>query len=96
LFIIKQITTQKDILAEGAAMRHCVASYASGCANGQWSIWSLGLLESGKYSRLITIQLNNNDCIVQARGLCNRMPTGEELVMIKQWCKTSNLFFERS
>src|SRR5690606_20482088 len=36
-----QITTGKELAAEGSAMRHCVFGYKHSCMQGRCSIWSL-------------------------------------------------------
>ncbi len=93
VYVIKQITTQEEIIAEGAAMRHCVASYAAGCVWKQHSIWSLRRLTNKGFERLLTIQLSSANAIIQARGLQNRMPTPQEKFLLEEWCLHSNLTF---
>ena len=59
-----------ELQEEGAAMRHCVATYWDLCATGQSSIWSMTVEDaSGRVERLLTLEVRNGErMIVQARG----------------------------
>jgi hypothetical protein len=72
---------------EGRVMRHCVASYASDCASGRTSIWSLRKqIESGRFIRLATIEVNNTQrFIAQVRRRLNQRPAKEDLAILGRW-----------
>lgn len=74
---IEEILNDRALMEEGKAMRHCVATYKTSCANGHRSIWSMqvGYLSSGNTRRVLTIELiNNKRYIRQVRGRSNTRP----------------------
>lgn len=89
---LHQITTGKELAAEGTAMRHCVYSYKSRCTQGLCSIWSLTRTDVfGGHSRRLTIELSAGGVIVQKRGLGNRMPRSDEESVVSRWASQFNL-----
>ena len=68
-------------------MNHCVASYNKNCLKKLCSIWSVQLrFPKGLNKKMLTIELEEaTKTIVQIRGLCNRNPSQEELMVIKAW-----------
>jgi len=88
-----QIKTSRELAAEGSAMRHCVYGYQHKCIASDISIWSmkkcLHEFDSGK--RVLTIELNNNGEIVQARGVGNRFPKDFEEKVLKKWADDNYL-----
>lgn len=91
-YSIQEVTNSKELFEEGQEMHHCVSAYLSRCISGYCSIWSLSLndLFVGKY-KVITIEVDEYDCIVQARGVYNRMPDREEVAMLKDWASVQSL-----
>ena len=87
---IYELVKREELIAEGRAMRHCVASYASSCANGQSSIWSLTKQDSQGLFRHITIEVRKN-IICQMRGWSNRVPNIQEMLVIRRWCQQESL-----
>jgi hypothetical protein len=87
VYRIVELLTSSELLVEGQAMRHCVASYTNSCATGRTSIWSLQKsIESGRVVRLVTIEVSNNrSAIVQVRGRCNRLPNEGEMTLLNSW-----------
>ena len=86
IFTIRQLNKQRQLFAEGSAMNHCVASYIGKCARGDCSIWSMEMhAVRNAASRLLTIEINSNKTIVQARGKFNRLPTAEEIKLLRIW-----------
>ena len=58
-------------------MCHCVGTYAGSCARGDMSVWSLKadgdhLIDA---VRVMTIAVNKNRMITEARGKRNALPT---------------------
>ena len=92
LWDFHQITTGKELAAEGTAQRHCVLSYKSRCVNGDCSIWSLTRTDAfGAKVRRLTIEVNRYGSIVQKRGLANRSARPEEEHVVGQWATKFNL-----
>ncbi len=87
IYEIVELLTMEELREEGAAMRHCVASYASACASGRTSIWSMRLrLGTGRTIRLATVEVRNRDrTIVQVRRRFNELPTEREFKILANW-----------
>jgi hypothetical protein len=92
-FHIIQLTTAKELVEEGKALRHCVASYAGRAAKGQCSIWSMRLEnpETGAFERKVTVELSRKRHIVQVRGLQNRLPDDLDIKILQIWKQEANL-----
>ena len=88
---IVQLKSSFELIAEGKAMRHCVASYAYSCSRGNCSIWSLRINEGFRQKPLVTIEVNARDIIVQARGKYNVTPSLVEQKIIRRWVAASGL-----
>ena len=87
-----QITSGKELAAEGTAQRHCVFGYKTRCVNGDCSIWSLTRTDAfGAKTRRLTIEVDRYGSIVQKRGLANRAPRPEEEHVVGQWALKFNL-----
>jgi hypothetical protein len=55
-------------------------------------IFSLRLKNIGQsQTALITIELDRNKTIIQARGLNNRVANAEEMMIIQSWAKEKSL-----
>lgn len=79
---VREILTVDDLVAEGHAMAHCVASYGALVERGAVSIWSL----SCRKKRLATIEVRNGPGqVVQVRGRGNRLPTAAEARALRYW-----------
>jgi hypothetical protein len=103
---IHEIRTDKELKDEGRDLRHCVASYARSCSNGQTSIWSMQVEEcrTGARRRVMTIAVQNiHMTITQARGRCNKLPgdryasprLNEAPAILRQWAKQEGLAVPR-
>ena len=91
-FSISQITTAKDLSAEGKALNHCVGSYVNSCANGRCSIYSMTVNSFIKYdTRLLTIEVNKEGVISEIRGKSNRLPNAYEMRLIDKWAFNEKL-----
>ena len=86
-----QIKNTKALAAEGNAMHHCVYGYKDRCAKSSVYIWSLAKEEQGSFVKKVTIELNNNGDIVQARGFGNRVMKAEERNIVRIWAKKNSL-----
>jgi hypothetical protein len=87
IYTICELTSSHDLIQEGRAMRHCVASYVSSCRGGRVSIWSLRVVDgTGQEVRLLTLEVDNrNGQIVQARSRFNQFPSRRELSLLHRW-----------
>ena len=87
-----QIKTGNELLKEGQAMRHCVASYKRQCMEGNTYIWSMKSTDMfGSFKRNLTIEMNKFGDIVQCRGLANRAARPHERAILSRWCSENNL-----
>jgi hypothetical protein len=84
-YMVMQLRTAEDLVAETRAMHHCVSSYASRCIAGLSSIWSLRRRTAGHTERLLTIELNRQHRAVQVRGFANRAARMEERKLLVRW-----------
>jgi hypothetical protein len=94
LFRVVELLDVRQLVQEGRAMRHCVASYASSCASGRCAIFSMRE-DSGAFSqaeRRLTIEvIIQNRRIVQARGRFNAAPDGVAERVLRAWAATAGL-----
>jgi hypothetical protein len=89
---IDEITTSAELMCEGRAMRHCVASYARTCARGASAIFSLKLDSGTGLDRRLTIELDvRSKRIVQARGRFNALPQPVEERYLRNWATSAGL-----
>jgi hypothetical protein len=88
----RQITTGNELFQEGQRMRHCVGGYKHLCMSGFVSIWSLtSEFPIGQVNRGVTIEVRQDGDIVQCRGFANRLPYGNEVMMVKRWARDYGL-----
>ncbi|UFZ07499.1 PcfJ domain-containing protein [Bradyrhizobium ontarionense] len=90
-YVITQLRTAEDLVAESRAMRHCVASYASRCIAGYASIWSLRHQHGTRTERLLTIELDRQHRAVQVRGFANRVAHPDERKILERWAKARGI-----
>jgi PcfJ-like protein len=90
-YLVIQLRTAADLVAETRAMRHCVASYAAKCIAGQASIWSLRRRAGGNTERLLTIELDRQYRAIQLRGFANRTAHTEERNLLERWAKARGI-----
>lgn len=89
---IRQLRTAKELQMESKKLSHCVSSYHWSCTKGFCTIWSLSLsTNSEDFERMVTIEVDKNKTIVQCRGLANRPPHTEEMVVIDAWARDQGL-----
>ena len=90
-YIIKQLKTNKELMEEGAALKHCVGLYTSHCLQNGSFIFSLRELRVNEQEetdeiRCVTIELNRNR-IIQTKGQYNRSCNPIELAIISEWMR---------
>jgi hypothetical protein len=90
-YIIKQLKTNKELMEEGAALKHCVGLYTAHCLQNGSFIFSLREIrvneqEETEEIRCVTIELNRNR-IIQKKGQYNRSCNTIELAIISAWVR---------
>lgn len=96
VYMIQEICTQKELVAEGRTMRHCAGSYAGSCAQGRISIWKFEEMSSEGIDKRLTIEVDNaNRNIVQARGKYNEVASASDKYWLNQWAKDAKLNISR-
>ncbi|TWB01843.1 PcfJ domain-containing protein [Bradyrhizobium stylosanthis] len=90
-YVVLQLRTAADLVAETRGMRHCVATYATKCIAGHASIWSLRRRSAGSVQRLLTIELDPRLRAVQVRGFANRPPLADESKILERWAQARGI-----
>ncbi len=87
-----ELTDSAQLLREGAALHHCVGSYAYRCYQGVSRIWSLRLWQGEKVRHVLTVEVDpRRRAVVQARGRANRLPSGRSLELLQDWASRERL-----
>jgi len=83
-----QLKSGEELYQEGNELKHCVVTYARLCKNYHCSIWSMQRkINNGSFIRIMTLEVNNNKKIVQARSLKNALPNNLELGLLNDWAQ---------
>ena len=90
-FVVMQLASAADLVAESRAMQHCVWTYAGKCIAGHASIWSLRRRLNGSVDRLLTIELDRQHRAVQVRGFANRLSRPDEERILARWAKARGI-----
>ena len=77
-YLVIQLRTAADLVAETRAMHHGVASYAAECIAGRASVWSLRRRAMGNTERHLTVEVDRQQRAIQIRGFANRTARTEE------------------
>ncbi|WP_167856706.1 PcfJ domain-containing protein [Hymenobacter aquaticus] len=85
--LIRQLRTYEELLDEGRALHHCVASYLHSCQRGRCGIFSLKM----DGARSITLEVLGNRTVVQARGRYNRPMLAHERYWVARWATEAQL-----
>jgi len=88
---IRELLSGAELVAEGRAMQHCVASYAHTCAEGRSSIWAMEFVGKDGVEKRQTIEVTRDRVIVQCRGKQNRLPTSAEFDVVREWARGAGL-----
>jgi hypothetical protein len=92
---LMELTNSAQLRREGAALHHCVASYAGRCCRGVSSIWSLRLWQGDKVRPVLTVEVDSRRrTVVQARGRANRTASGKLLRLLHDWAIREGLRME--
>jgi hypothetical protein len=87
---IRELLSGTELIAEGRAMRHCVASYARYCAAGHCSIWAMEVHGFEGVEKRQTIEVRAG-LVVQCRGRFNRPPDEQERQILLRWAEREGL-----
>jgi hypothetical protein len=91
-----ELTSAALLREEGAALKHCVASYGRRCVNGDSRIWSLRRRREGAARPVLTIEVDpRRRAVVQVRGLYNRAPMGRSWQIVQTWARREQLRLTR-
>ncbi len=89
---VMELLNSAQLRNEGAALHHCVASYADRCYRGTSSIWSLHFWQDEKISHVLTVEVDpRRRAVVQARGRANRAASGKPLRILQDWALQERL-----
>ena len=89
---LRELTNGEQLRMEGAALHHCVASYADRCWRGSSRIWSLRTRRGDTLRHVLTIEVDTNRrVVVQARGSRNRPASGKPLRLLREWALREHL-----
>jgi hypothetical protein len=87
-----ELINSAQLRREGAALHHCVASYADRCYRGSTSIWSLRFWQDEKVHHVLTVEVDpRRRAVIQARGRANRAPTEKPLRLLQDWASRERL-----
>jgi len=92
---LRELTSLRELVEEGRAMHHCVASYARSCASGRSSIWSMTVASFAGLEHRQTVEVSPRRVIVQSRGRCNARPTPQDRAMLRRWAAQAGLELRR-
>lgn len=91
-WLIRELCSKGQLIAEGSRMNHCVASYVSSCRAGRASIWAMEIEDKSELQKVLTIEvLNTPSRIVQAKGRSNRSPSAQERTVMRRWATAAGL-----
>jgi hypothetical protein len=92
---LTELTNSAELRTEGAALHHCVASYASRCSRGMSRILSLRCRRGDKVHHVLTIEVDpKRRAVVQARGLANRAATGKPRQLLQEWAARERIHLD--
>lgn len=79
---IVYLSTQQDVVSEGRQMRHCIASYSSRIAEGQYSVYHYQV----ESALTIGISAQNGQLrLDDVRGRSNASPDADALEKVEAW-----------
>ena len=91
-WIIRQLTSRRELEAEGFRLRHCVGCYWWCCMQRESSIWTMESRDIFRTRSLLTIEVDpRKNEIVQIKGFCNRGPRKHEMRLILFWAAQESL-----
>ena len=76
--LIRPIATLKELVQEGTKLKHCVAGYASSYAEGRCKLFCIRK-KSAPDTPYYTLELGENDKLIQCRGYRNDVENGYKM-----------------
>ena len=74
----KELRSNRELVAEGKALNHCVSSYAKNCRKGNISVWSLRAVIGDIHEPVLTVAVDNmSRRVTQVRGKFNISVSGK-------------------
>lgn len=96
-FVVRELLTSAELLAEGRSMRHCVYSYAGSCAHGRSAIFSFAQDVGVGLERRTTIEVSRKTrTVIQARGRLNEKPGPVDQRILRAWAVSAGLTVGRA
>lgn len=90
LYTVEQIVRFAQLKKDATKLRHCAMSYWPEVEKGKATLWRM-VVEGPIVSKpLLTIELRGVE-VVQARGVCNRLPEDDEKRVLSSWAKDNYL-----
>lgn len=80
---IQPLNTERELLEEGAAMKHCVGAYADAVRSG--GVFIYRVLEPERATLEIRLSASDTWSLAQVRSYCNRAVGGETIMAIQHW-----------
>ena len=80
---VSPLTTQRAILSEGVAMRHCIGSYLRRVVNGSYAVYQMEQPE--RLTIGISIRADGSVLLDDIRGYRNAMPSDESVAIAQAW-----------
>ncbi|MCZ6635702.1 MAG: PcfJ domain-containing protein [bacterium] len=75
---VQELRSNRELVAEGKALNHCVSSYAKNCRKGNISVWSLRAVTDGLHEPVLTVAVDNmSRRVTQVRGKFNISVSGK-------------------
>ena len=91
-WIIRQLTSRRELAAEGIRLRHCVGYYWRYCLEHKSAIWTMESRDIFRTRGLLTIEVvPQQKDVVQIKGFCNRGPRKHEMKLIRLWAAQESL-----
>lgn len=90
-FKIVQLTDSNQLIEEAIQLHHCVSTYAKACKKGKCAIWSLEETDEKGTTKMVTIELNKKQKIVQLKAKYNARPSSKNLSIIQKWAKREGI-----
>jgi hypothetical protein len=93
-FTVVELSSSASLRAEGAAMRHCVFTYARRCHEGRVAIYSLRDDHGVGAERRATVEVDvRSRRVVQVRGRLNARPGPLDERLLRAWAAQEQLTF---
>lgn len=91
IWSVRQVKTGRELAEEGNRMHHCVYTYKQRCMSGACSIWSVRKRAYAGVERVLTLEMNASDEVVQIRGYANRAVRPDEASILRRWAQAHGI-----